>query len=76
MGDQTNGSLSPPPNDVGDLFDYDIGLDDIQPQPTTQTLTAPNAQKPSAADGSGLGLDEEVKVTKSRAPVAKLDENR
>lgn len=61
-------------NDVGDLFDYDVPLDDIF-QDAAAPTTANTTQKPPA-DGSGLGLDEEVKVTKSRAPIAKLDENR
>ncbi|RMJ26868.1 hypothetical protein PHISP_02237 [Aspergillus sp. HF37] len=82
MSDANTGPENPPADDVGDLFDYDVPLDNIfrhVPGPTTtnnaNTNTNTNAQKPSA-DGSGLGLDEEIKVTKSRAPVAKLDENR
>lgn len=64
-----------PADDLGDLFDYDVPLDDILQDVPAQTAT--NTQKPSTgADGSGLGLDEEVKVTKTRQPVAKLDENR
>ncbi|RJE23643.1 hypothetical protein PHISCL_04019 [Aspergillus sclerotialis] len=66
---------TPPGDDLGDLFDYDIPLDDILPDAPTKK--ADNSQNPSsAADGSGLGLDEEVKITKTRQPVAKLDENR
>lgn len=62
-------------DDLGDLFDYDVPLDDILQDLPAQTAT--NTQKPSAgADSSGLGLDEEVKVNKTRQPVAKLDENR
>lgn len=77
MSDANTGPANPPGDDVGDLFDYDVPLDDILrdvPGPTT-TNNSNTTQKPSG-DGSGLGLDEEVKVTKSRAPVAKLDENR
>lgn len=77
MSDGHDGRLgnTPPGDDLGDLFDYDIPLGDIVPGAPAEK--AGNSQKPpSAADGSGLGLDEEVKVTKTRQPVAKLDENR
>lgn len=61
-------------NNVDDLFNYDVGLEDIQPNlpPTT------NAPKPTTGDPTslGLGLDEEVKVTKKRQPAPKLDEAR
>ncbi|KAL4994818.1 replication fork protection component Swi3-domain-containing protein [Aspergillus recurvatus] len=63
---------------VDDLFDYDVGLDDILQGINADTSSA-NAPKQSAhPDNSGvvLGLDEEVKVAKKRQPVAKLDENR
>lgn len=68
---------SSPADQINDLFDYDVGLDDIlQDVATTSNTNAPK-QYP-APDGSGLrlGLDEEVKVSKRRQPVAKLDENR
>jgi replication fork protection complex subunit Csm3/Swi3 len=59
---------------VDDLFDYDVGLEDIQPNPPPTT----NAPKPTTGDPTslGLGLDEEVKVTKKRQPAPKLDEAR
>jgi replication fork protection complex subunit Csm3/Swi3 len=67
---QQNSSLQ----HVNDLFDYDVGLDELlQEAPTTSNL------RPSVApdtSGLGLGLDEEVKVNKKRQPVAKLDESR
>lgn len=64
-----------PSGQVDDLFDYDVGLDDILQDTTANNANAP--KQPSGPDGSGLGLglDEEVKV-KKRQPVAKLDENR
>ena len=60
-------------NEIDDLFNYDVPLDDIFQDPSAPTTANTTAQKPP---GDGLGLDEEVKVTKSRAPIAKLDENR
>ncbi|KAL1955387.1 hypothetical protein VTO42DRAFT_8607 [Malbranchea cinnamomea] len=66
-----------------DLFDYDAGLDELlretAEQNTNGTENQPrdssNNRKGSSNDAD-LGLDEEVKITRKRAPVAKLDENR
>lgn len=66
-----------PSNHVDDLFDYDAGLDEILQDVSTASNT--NVPKQSSGpDGPdlGLGLDEEVKVSKKRQPVAKLDESR
>ena len=66
-----------PSNHVDDLFDYDVGLDEIlQDVSTVSNTNAP--KQPSVPDGPDLrlGLDEEVKVSKKRQPVAKLDESR
>lgn len=62
---------------INDLFDYDVGLDDILRDVSTTSNTNA-AKQPSGPEGSGLGLglDEEVKVSKKRQPVAKLDESR
>lgn len=66
-------------SDVDDLFDYDAGLDDVlknlpsaQNKETSQTEN--NNNDPDAT--KVLGLDADLKVTKQRAPVAKLDEAR
>lgn len=65
------------PANLDDLFDYDVGLEDIFPG-NNDTNADNTTSKPQNGDPSslGLGLDEEVKVTKKRQPVAKLDENR
>ncbi|CEJ55239.1 hypothetical protein PMG11_01507 [Penicillium brasilianum] len=68
---------APSPGNVDDLFDYDAGLDEIfQDKPTTASNA--DASKPAAGDPTslGLGLDEEVKITKKRQPAPKLDEAR
>ncbi|KAJ5770786.1 uncharacterized protein N7511_002837 [Penicillium nucicola] len=62
-----------PTNDLNDLFDYDVGLDEIVLDKNTTSNTKPATAGDPAL---GLGLDEEVKVTKQRQPVAKLDESR
>ncbi|KAL3460573.1 replication fork protection component Swi3-domain-containing protein [Aspergillus heterothallicus] len=63
---------------VDDLFDYDVGLDSILQEISTNTsaTTAPKQAAPLDNSGVVLGLDEEVKVAKKRLPIAKLDENR
>ncbi|KAJ5090420.1 Chromosome segregation in meiosis protein 3 [Penicillium argentinense] len=65
------------PANVNGLFDYDVGLEDIF-QGANESQADNANDKPQNGDPSslGLGLDEEVKVTKKRQPVAKLDENR
>ncbi|KAI9373992.1 replication fork protection component Swi3-domain-containing protein [Aspergillus egyptiacus] len=66
------------PNYVDDLFDYDVGLDGILQEINTNSTSSNGPKQSAPLDNSGvvLGLDEEVKVTKKRQPVAKLDENR
>jgi replication fork protection complex subunit Csm3/Swi3 len=70
-------------DEFDDLNDYDIELDD----PTdpfgnnyqvSQDKTAPKtSEREKGKGGDGLGLDEEVEVTrKARAPRVKLDEHR
>ena len=64
-------------SDVGDLFDYGASLDEIFHEPSVSSR--PNESKPSHSgdtSGLGLGLDEEVKVSRKRKPIAKLDESR
>ena len=76
-------------NTVSDLLNYDILSDDdlFNDNPSTKNkrddkaTLSPRATKRKANDidveyNGGLGLDEEVKITKKRAPIAKLDEQR
>ena len=66
-------------DEFDDLFDYGIGGED---DPFSENYKAPN--RPAAKEttntgksGAGLGIDEEVEVTrKPRAPRVKLDEHR
>ena len=67
-------------DDLDDLFDYDVNMNDVLREVDTN-MDAPAVQKPTAATGSrdrdvGLGIDEEIKISKPRRPVAKLDESR
>ncbi|KAF6235029.1 hypothetical protein HO173_006656 [Letharia columbiana] len=64
----------PPVDDLDDsLFDYDVG--DVFRDVDTN-MDVPAARADEKENGAGLGIDEEIKVTKKRAPVPKLDENR
>ena len=65
-----------PANDVNDLFDYDVGLDAILQGDQAAVSNGDTAKAPGNTTSLGLGLDEEVKVSKKRQPVAKLDEDR
>lgn len=65
-----------------DIFDYDAGLDEILNElPTVAPLNdAANTSKDAddAPDTATpvLGLDADLKATKQRVPIAKLDESR
>ena len=67
-----------PADDLDDLFDYDVG-DVFRDVDTNMDIPASGKSigRPEAKEnGAGLGIDEEIKVTKKRAPVPKLDEDR
>ncbi|KAL3469120.1 replication fork protection component Swi3-domain-containing protein [Aspergillus californicus] len=65
-------------NYVDDLFDYDVGLDEILQNTNTNKSSTKLTKPVPPPDNSGviLGLDEEVKVAKKKQSVAKLDESR
>ena len=74
-------------NTVSDLLNYDMSDDDDPFKDIDRTLQirddkstlSPRAAKRKAnndKDNDILGLDEEVKITKKRKPIAKLDETR
>ena len=65
-------------DDLDDLFDYDVGdvFRDVDTNMDISTSERTIARTEGKENGAGLGIDEEIKVTKKRAPVPKLDENR
>lgn len=71
-------ALDDQPGNITDLFDYDVGLDELglQDPPPSSNAIAPKPSFTPETSGLKLGLDEEVKVVKKRQPVAKLDDNR
>jgi replication fork protection complex subunit Csm3/Swi3 len=66
-------------DEFDDLFDYDVDANDPFSEnyklPATKEKTKESTSKTTS--GAGLGIDEEIEVTrKPRAPRVKLDENR
>ena len=78
MGARNNPAVAA--DDLDDLFDYDVPADIFQDVDTNMEVPQRPAKAPLGDAGrvniGGLGIDEEIKVTKKRAPVAKLDEDR
>ena len=68
------------PDDLDDLFDYNVSTTIFQdvdtniegPAKPQRTL----ARSREEDNAGGLGLDEVIKVTKKRVPAVKLDEHR
>ena len=60
------------------LFDYDVGdaFHDVDINMDVPAVQQPATTIGGKDDGGSLGIDEEIKVTRKRAPVPKLDENR
>ena len=72
---------APPVNDdLDDIFNnYEVDPALFQDVDTNMDVAPKQAATHKPRDNvfdGGLGLDEEVKVTKKRAPIAKLDEAR
>ena len=67
-----------PVDDLDDLFDYDVGdiFRDVDMNMDIPIRGKTTVREEKKENGVGLGIDEEIKVTRKRAPVPKLDENR
>lgn len=68
-----------PVDDLDDsLFDYDVGdvFRDVDANMDVSAVQKSAARADEKENGAALGIDEEIKVNKKRAPVPKLDENR
>ena len=74
-------------NTVSDLLNYDVSDEDdpfkdinetLRVQDDKSTLSSRTSKRKAEDDKENdiLGLDEEVKITKKRKPIAKLDETR
>ncbi|TKA66934.1 hypothetical protein B0A49_07103, partial [Cryomyces minteri] len=69
----------PTGDELDDPFNYDAAIDDVfKDLDTTNSSTRdPNDQsRNTASSAAGLGIDEEIKITRKRQPIAKLDEAR
>ncbi|KAI9830442.1 MAG: hypothetical protein M1819_005694 [Sarea resinae] len=77
---QSLNTTAPPGDELDDLFNYDVGTDDVFRDVDTNmdVLVRPEAPAQSIAgkDSTGLGIDEEIKVTRKRKPIAKLDHEK
>ncbi|KAI4093655.1 MAG: hypothetical protein LQ348_000109 [Seirophora lacunosa] len=73
------GIPTPPTGVVDDLFDYDVDMQEVFRNANVaidvSTLEPRGLLNSKNAD-PGLGIDEEIKVTKKRQPIPKLDDNR
>lgn len=69
-----------PGDALDDLLDDDEVANDIFRDVDTNMNIPSRRKAPSETDGPenslGLGIDEEVKITKKKKPIVKLDENR
>lgn len=63
-------------SDLDDTFNDNPTLKDQRDDKPTLSPRAPKRKAAEDGDAFGLGLDEEVKIAKKRAPIAKLDEAR
>jgi len=61
------------PDELDDLFNYDAGMDEVMNGSSAPDRTTEPAK---TYQDDTTNLDEEVKVTRKRAPIAKLDEER
>ncbi|KAI9826150.1 MAG: chromosome segregation in meiosis- protein [Thelocarpon impressellum] len=75
--DRSRSAAHPPADGLDDLFDYDAGMDDAFHDVDTSTKAPVKGKtKGGRKGGNGLGIDEEIQVTKTRRVNVKLDENR
>lgn len=68
-----------PSTEVDDLFDYGVPNDifqDVDENMEAPSRPAKIGGADSKSGGGNLGLDEEIKITRKRAPNPKLDETR
>ena len=77
----TDSAVAVPRDDLDDLFDYDVNDADDPFREFNANLNAPIQEDPSGTSkasrkGTDLGIDNEIKVVKKRAPIARLDEDR
>ena len=68
----------PAADDLDALFNNDVAniLGDVDTNANNPIHLKAAGRQNGNGNSAGLGIDEEIKVTKKRAPVAKLDEQR
>lgn len=73
-GPSTNGI--PDDDELDAILNGTFNGQDIFDVSNLEPETQPSRPSKPAADDSGLGIDEEIKVVKKRVPIPKLDDNR
>ena len=71
---------APSADELDEIFNYDLNVDDVFRDVDTNMRAPPRAnndtQPGNQTNGDVLGIDEQIKVAKKRAPIPKLDEAR
>ena len=71
---------APPADELDEIFNYDVDVDDVfRDVDTNMRTTTRNNDENQAGDNTNsdtLGIAEQVKPIKKRAPIPKLDEDR
>jgi hypothetical protein len=78
-----NTASQPTGNEIDDLFDYDPGIDDVfrdidtnMDVPATTGKGDRSTGRAGTNNSAGLGIDEEVQITRKKRVNVKLDEKR
>ena len=71
---------APSADELDEIFNYDVNLEDVF-RDVDNIMRAPtrannDIQPGNQINGDVLGIDEQIKVAKKRAPIPKLDEAR
>lgn len=76
----TNRPAAAPVDELDEILNYDVDDDVFCDVDTNMNVPAQGAsaakQSAQKDNGAGLGIDEEIKVVKTRKPIPKLDEDR
>ena len=76
----TNRPAAAPVDELDEILNYDVDDDVFRDVDTNMNVPAGGKSAANQAarkdNGAGLGIDEEIKVVKTRKPIPKLDEDR
>ena len=76
----TNRPAAAPADELDEILNYDADDDVFRDVDTNMNVPARETSAANVSaqkdNGAGLGIDEEIKVVKTRKPIPKLDEDR